>query len=244
MDSPEVAIEIKTRAKAAYDATDVIWPESDSWSTHTRDFIRTVLGKNIPVPKRLVLNAGCGGNDYGILRFSDCVNLDISSQQCSQSNWPLVGDVEALPFPDECFDLIICVGAVINYCEPYNAIPELIRVLKKDAILYLDFETTTTAETLFSPHWGKRVSVIERPFADRMDKTYLFSLYHIKSIVKSSNCDMQATWRYHTATAIWRRIFPLSRLPQPILAIDKYVSVVPGLNMLASNIIFSCRKNR
>lgn len=242
MDTSRDKSDIRTRAKAAYDETGVIWPETDRWSTHTRDFIDQTLRKFAPRGDQLILNAGCGGNDYGLGSLGNCVNLDISFQQSRALNMAAVGDIETLPFETSSFDLVICVGAVVNYCEPYVAIPELARVLKAGGLLFIDFETTTTAEVLFSDHWGRRVSVIERLFADRMDKTYLFSPYHVKTIVKESRCDLVVTRRYHTSTAIWRRMFPRSKLPNTVLTADRLVSAVPGLNVLASNIIFVCRK--
>src|SRR5262249_38382158 len=158
--------------KATYDATDVIWPASDAWSVHTRDSIRSALSEVSVRAGYEILNAGCGGNDYGIPHLGACTHLDISPMQTPYLARAVVGDVERLPFPDGIFDLVICVGAVINYCEPFDAIPELVRVLRVGGTLLLDFETTTTAEVLFSRHWGRRVSVIERLFADRPDKTF------------------------------------------------------------------------
>ena len=35
-----------------------------------------------------------------------------------------MGDVEAIPFPDNVFDVTICTGAVINYVRAEIAIPE------------------------------------------------------------------------------------------------------------------------
>jgi SAM-dependent methyltransferase len=234
--------DVKSRAKEAYEATEVIWPDSDPWSVHTRRSINLALRGAIPEVVHLALNAGCGDNDYGLSAKANCVNLDISYRQAQYSSDALVGDIERLPFASAIFDLVLCVGAVVNYCEPYDAIPELIRVLKPGGTLVLDFETTTTAEVLFSRHWGKRVSVIERLFADRLDKTYLFSARHIKSILSHCRCEVIQTWRYHTATAIWRLMFPQSNLPQPVRLSDKVVSRVPGLRHLCSNIIFVCRK--
>ena len=114
MDTSRDLLDIKTRAKAAYDATEVIWPETDRWSIHTRHFLQKALKESVPIDTGLLLNAGCGANDYGVSNLGGCVNLDISLRQTRLMKWPGVGDIESLLFADGCFDLVICVGAIIK----------------------------------------------------------------------------------------------------------------------------------
>jgi hypothetical protein len=59
----------------------------------------------------VVLNAGCGGNDYGVPADWLCVNLDLSLRQCKNMRGAVVADIEALPFEDDTFDAVLCVGA-------------------------------------------------------------------------------------------------------------------------------------
>ena len=71
----------------------------------------------------LIFNAGCGGNDYGLSSGATCVNLDISMRQCRTLALPVLGDVEHIPFPDNLFDVTVCVGAVINYVRSAKGDP-------------------------------------------------------------------------------------------------------------------------
>jgi len=242
MDSSIEPNDVKSRAKSAYDATQVIWPETDTWSSHTKRVLDEVVRRTIPKSNSIVLNAGCGGNDYGIgQRASICINLDISSRQCRDIQRPVVADVESIPFDNNIFDFVLCVGAVINYCEPYVAIPELFRVAKRGGVVMIDFETTQSAELLLSSHWGKRVSVIERKYASRSDKTLLFSTEHIRRIVQQSGI-INKVHRYHTVTAAWLRITQKAQIPNIVSSLDKFSSRVPILKRLASNSIFVCQK--
>jgi SAM-dependent methyltransferase len=235
--------DVRSRAKFAYERIEVIWPEADDWSVHTREQIADCVARNLREREIAILNAGCGGNDYGLSSIGVCTNIDISFRQCRNLSNSMVGDIEALPFGTSRFDAVVCVGAVINYSEPYASIPELLRVTRSGGLLLLDFETTTSAELLFSNHWGKRVSVVERSYADRTDKTFLFSPDHIMRILDQYGAKIVHTHCYHTATAIWRRAFPTLRLPQSVLSSDRYVSQWPGIKLLASNITFVCQKN-
>jgi ubiquinone/menaquinone biosynthesis C-methylase UbiE len=241
MDTSPDRADVKSRAKTAYEVTETIWPDTDAWSAHTKQNIGEFVGHLVDRSSATILNAGCGGNDYS-LSANWVVNLDISLRQCQALQRAVVGDIETIPFTDNHFDVVICVGAVLNYSEPYSAIPELIRVTKPSGLIIVDFETTHTAELLFSRDWGKRVSVIERDYAGRLDKTFLFSTYHISRILYQFGAEIVTTRYYHTATALWRRIFPEAMLPKHTFSSDKLVSRIPGLRTLASNVIFACRK--
>ena len=242
MGSSTPPAEVKSRAKSTYDATPDIWPESDKWSSHTKKILKQVVGRTVPNGNSVILNAGCGGNDYGIgQRASICINLDISARQCRGIRLPVVADIESIPFADNMFDAVLCVGAVINYCEPYAAIPELFRVTKPGGLVVIDFETTQSAELLFSGHWGKRVSVIERKYAGRDDKTLLFSADHIKRIVDQSGI-VTKIHRYHTTTAVWLRVTKKLEIPNIVSSLDRFLSRVPFVSTLASNSIFLCQK--
>ena len=44
--------------------------------------------------------------------------------------WPVQAHAEALPFPDERFDRVLVVDALHHFCDPPQALSELVRVLK------------------------------------------------------------------------------------------------------------------
>ena len=235
--------DVRSRAKKAYEELDAIWPETDAWSTHTRAVISKVIDQSVDQTRIAILNVGCGNNDYGLSARAACLNLDLSPRQCQKVEKSVVADVEAIPFCDGQFDATICVGAVLNYAEPYEAIPELVRVTKPKGLLIVDFETTTTAELVFSNQWGRRVSVIERDYAGRRDKTFLFSVEHIKRILTQNQVEVTDARHYHLATAMWSRVFPSERYPRVIFSMDTWLSSVWGLRSFASNVIFVCRKS-
>lgn len=81
--------------------------------------------------------------------------------------FPLIqGDAEALPFPDERFDLAISEYGASIWCDPYRWIPEAARVLRpggelvflqNGAILVLamqELETEPASDRLLRPYFG------------------------------------------------------------------------------------------
>jgi SAM-dependent methyltransferase len=236
------ALDVKSRAKIAYELMEHPWPPGDGWSTHTKRSIGEFVREVVPAVDGLILNAGCGGNDYGLSGRATCVNLDISMRQCRTLKLPVLGDVENIPFPDDLFDVTICVGAVINYVRPDKAIPELSRVTKPGGLILVDFESSHSAEIMFSRHWRKPLTVIERMYVDHMDKTYLFSPALIRQMFEQARSTVVAMHGYHIATAMWERVFAQALIPRAAYSIDRLASRVPGLRGLASSVLFACRK--
>jgi SAM-dependent methyltransferase len=236
------ALDVKSRAKVAYELMEHPWPPGDNWSTHTKRSIGAFVREVVPVTDGLILNAGCGGNDYGLSGQAICVNLDISLRQCRTLKLPVLGDIEHIPFPDDLFDVTVCVGAVINYVRPEQAIPELTRVTKPGGLILVDFESSYSAEIMFAPQWRKPLTMIERMYIDHMDKTYLFSPDHVRGLFEQASGTVIATRGYHIATAMWERIFSKALIPRAAYSIDRFASRVPGVRALASSVLLACRK--
>lgn len=236
------ALDVKSRAKVAYDQMEHPWPPGDNWSTHTKRSIGEFVRAVVPTRAGLLLNAGAGGNDYGLSEQMTCINLDISLRQCRTLKLPVLGDVEHMPFADGLFDVTLCVGAVINYVHPEKAIPELVRVTRPGGLILVDFESSYSAEIMFAPQWRKPLTVIERMYIDHMDKTFLYSPRHIREIFEHTGSCVIAMRGYHIASAMWERIFRKALIPRAAYSIDRLASRVPGVRSLASSVLFACRK--
>src|SRR5262245_42979183 len=102
------ALDVKSRAKLAYELMEHPWPPGDPWSTHTKNSIGAFVRGVVPDARGLkVLNAGCGNNDYGLRGASVCANMDISMRQCRGLSCAAVGDIERIPFPSDLFDVTV-----------------------------------------------------------------------------------------------------------------------------------------
>lgn len=74
--------------------------------------------------KGRTLNIGAGAAAYSDL-FPDLVTLDIDPERAPD----VVGSAEALPFPDESFDQILCSEVLEHIEHPEVAVAEMYRVL-------------------------------------------------------------------------------------------------------------------
>lgn len=137
-----------------------------------------------------ILEIGFGkGND--LVNMSklglDCYGIEISKiavervRARSKNLHLFVGKAEKLPFKRGSFDGVYCVRTLYHLIEE-KAMPEMIRVLKKDGILYLPFVTSMVMLKMNKNIGGvsekkivglaKGVKMIKRKTFVQQDKTY------------------------------------------------------------------------
>lgn len=108
---------------------------------------RWVLSILDPQPKSRLLDVGCGQGvllRHSLARGLATHGVDFSrvaigmSRQIAPGACLAVADGEALPYPDNAFDCVACVGSLEHYLDPWTGAAEIRRVLKptgKAAIL-------------------------------------------------------------------------------------------------------------
>lgn len=134
------------KGAATYDSEDLIErrPENDYVFLH---FLRNTLGAGT---KKVVLDVGGGTGRVAIPLANEghqVLIVDISRQMLVQSRRKsrklqdssrpqlVQADAESLPFRGTPFDLVLCVGDVLSYCNTDAALEEAVRVLKQAGAL-------------------------------------------------------------------------------------------------------------
>jgi ubiquinone/menaquinone biosynthesis C-methylase UbiE len=97
----------------------------------------------------LILDAGCGPGNYGIMlaRKNEVVGIDISFKMASTAKEraekgkagfrPLVADLERLPFKNSSFDICFCGYTLHHFPDICTALGELVRVTKPEGKIVL-----------------------------------------------------------------------------------------------------------
>jgi len=140
-----------------------------------------------------VLELGCGGAQWsiGLAQLgARCVGLDNSERQLefardaiaqSDLSIPLIhASAEAVPLPDESFDIIFCDHGAMSFTDPVLSIPEAARLLRPGGLFAFNIETPVhficfdlaqdrISEKLQSSYFDTRV-------ADDQDGSVCFSL--------------------------------------------------------------------
>lgn len=93
-----------------------------------------------------MLDVGCG--EGFLLRDADLAGLHpfgveivLNALMLARARVPFAGLAqavgEALPFPDEAFDLVTCIGSLEHFADPAKGLSEVARVLRPDGIAIL-----------------------------------------------------------------------------------------------------------
>jgi SAM-dependent methyltransferase len=186
------------------------------------------------------LNAGSAGNDYGIKE--PMTHLDLFESKIAACEDYIVGDISSIPASNDSFDVILCVGSVLNYADPLSAIRELSRVLRTGGLLILEYERSASPE-YFRENAFRRNCCRVRTFYGTAP-TYLWvygdgfidgllsafgfgrvaeKKFHIlSSIMYALTGSVQVAARFAVADSILARVWPFNRAAaNRILAVEK-----------------------
>lgn len=232
------------KVRDMYNNMNEIWPEDDKWYQYTHSqidyFLQKISSKHKFMNNTIILNAGSGGNTYKIPGIH--YHIDIAEQKIKNLPNSCVGTIEELPYTDEFFDVCICVGSVINYCDAFVAIGEMARVLKKDGLFILDYDQSHSFEFLGTSHYNKTADIIETFNSGYVDRTWIYSHKYISNILKRFHFNILDTHYYHTLSPLVYRITHNETKAASFAKCDKCLSRIPIINKLSCNIILCAQK--
>ena len=192
-------------------------------------------------PDHIILNAGAGGNDFG-LDPPVTINLDISPSRISLMLSPIVASVEAVPLSDGSIDALICVGSVINYCDAAVAVLEFGRVVRPSGILILEFESSYSAELITQKAFGRSSAVAETFYANQEEAVWVYSPSYIRNLLEAAGFRVIHRVPIHILSPWTLLLSRSARLAASIAHLDHLVRGVPLLTRWASNHLFFCEK--
>ena len=112
-------------------------------------FKQVLAGQKLPSPARS-LDLGCGAGSY--VRFlagigQRVVGFDYSypslcravAADPKRAGHYAGGDAYSLPFYKECFDLVVSIGVLQALASPERALDEMVRVLRPNGLLVIEF---------------------------------------------------------------------------------------------------------
>jgi len=162
-----------TPGPAAFDAMAASYDELEPWYEHLyavlHDLVRTELARPAARGSPRALDAGCGtGFQTAILLALGyrTVGVDLSGGllAVARRRHPTAsfvrGDLEALPWPDETFDVVVSCGSTLSFVErPARALHEIGRVLRPGGRVLLEVEHRYSADLI----WQLLSSVLRDP---------------------------------------------------------------------------------
>lgn len=241
MDSEKIDIE---RVRTLYNQMDNIWPASDKWYTYTHqqliNYITKFIKKNPVDSSTKVINIGSAGNEYNIP--GEHYHVDIAEERIKHCAHYCVGSAENLPFPDNYFDTGLCVGSVINYCDPLQVIAEIGRVLKPNAKFVLDFEQSRSYQFI-GLCYNSSSHIITSFNSGVTDDIWVFSERLIRFYCKIHHLKILDIQYFHRLTPLIYRICGDENKAARYTFADKILNIVPYLRKISCNVILTLQKN-
>lgn len=227
-----------------YNEMQEIWPENDAWYLYTYSqislFLQKVSLKYNFNDELKILNAGSGGNTYNLPGIH--YHIDIADQKLKNTPNSYVGNIEMMPYNDNEFDICICVGSVINYCDALVAINEMARVLKKGGFLILDYDQSHSLEFWGTSHYNKTADIIETFNSGYVDKTWIYSPDYISKILRRLSFKMLDIRRYHILSPLIYKMTKDEMGASKFAKLDGIMSHIPILKKFSCNIILCSQK--
>ena len=236
----DAGAEIRRAAEERYASGNDIWAEADSWNDYKRAgierFCRPLL-TNVGANAR-ILNAGAGSHRYDWIP-DQAINLDRFAAQADKLPNAVAGDLESLPFGTAEFDLVICVGPVINYTSAIESIGELSRVLRPGGRLILHYETSDSAEHAFTRRWKSEAVPLSTLNNGKPDLVWIYSNAFVRRTLSRNGIVVEKKGAFHIASAALLRLgFSFDRAA----GASAFDTLLAPLAFFADDVIIAGRK--
>lgn len=225
--------------RTLYNGIENIWPENDQWYNYTHQQITNFLKHYEKVlninSNTLILNAGSAGNDYGI--SGKHIHLDIAEKHLVDIPNSIVGSIEQIPIEDNIFDVCICVGSVINYCDAFTALNEIKRILKPNGYLILDYDQSKSFEFVGTSTYNKNIDMVHTFNSGSDDKIWVYSDNYMSSILNEKNFKIINKKFYHNISPLIYKLTNDEYKSSKFAFLDKIACHIPILRNVSCNII-------
>lgn len=227
-----------------YNNMEDIWPTNDLWYTYTHNkivnYVNNYVNINNFTKHSYILNVGSGGNTYNIPGIQ--YHTDIAYERIKNVPNSYLASAESLPFPNNFFDGGICVGSVINYCDPYKVIGEISRTLKQNTTFVLDFEQSKSFQFINTPDFNSDATIIKSFNSGNEDRVWIFSEKYIFNIIKTFGLKIETKQYFHILSPLLYKITKNEQYAAKFSACDKWLKYIPYINSISCNIILTMQK--
>ena len=241
MDNEKIDID---RVRTLYNQMEEIWPTSDRWYTYTHQQIIKYITRFIrkyPIDNSSkIINIGSAGNEYGIP--GEHYHVDIAEERIKHCLHYYAGSAESLPYSDNYFDTGLCVGSVINYCDPLQVIAEIGRVLKPNASFVLDFEQSRSYQFI-GKCYNCSSQIITSFNSGIADDIWVFSERLIRSYCKIHHLKIVNLQYFHHLTPLIYRICHNEDKAARYVFADRIMNKIPILRKISCNVILTIVKS-
>jgi SAM-dependent methyltransferase len=221
-----------------YDVTDL---KEDEWHEHCGRTTKSLLQRWLPAPSsncKSMLNAGAGIYDIAAPGY-DQYHLDLFTTPLEGRSRAVCGRIEQMPFCATCFDVVVCVGEVLSYCDPSRAFAEFNRCLRKGGLLIFDYPSSRSPRHWLADRFGRAADLFRDHYNHTDEPIWIYSPAYIEELLGNTGFQGRARGGTHTLSAIARRL----RLPFATASrLEQRLPFLGRLTFVADVITVAARK--
>lgn len=229
-----------------YNSLEKIWDPEDKWHIITYRMIKKFIWNSLKIIRFsnnfIILNAGSSGNNYDIQEDYNIFHIDIASRNLNSCKNSMIGNIENIPLRNNSFDLILCVGSVLNYCDPLLVMNEFSRITKSNGFLIIEFENSRTFELVGTHDFNKGVTFVETFYNGEKENIWYFSENFILSLAELFSYNVIKKQRCHILSPLFYRFIKNETAASKFASLDRFCLSIPILRNFSSNSIFLLQK--
>ncbi len=213
---------------------------SDLFSQMTTSYIDRYVNKAVKIldDKAVLLNAGSGGKIYRTKAKQ--IHIDIAEKTLQNVKNAFIGNIIDMPFDENYFDCVICVGTVINYCEIEKAIREINRVSKNHALLILEYERSGSG-LVQKDNRNSDYTVFHHTYFNKSHRNLLYSDLYIREVLSEYGYLVKKAKKFNT-TIPWMEMFATEKIAHKMTIFEPIFRAFPIINRYSHNEILICEK--
>ena len=181
--------------------------QEDAWHRHAAEKTATIVQRQIGrlAPGGRALNAGAGVYTFDAVEIEE-VRVDLFVKPLKARGNAVCADVQLLPFGEGTFDLVVCVGEVLGYCDPATALAELTRVLAPSGTLVCDFANSRGFPRWLTPGFGRAADVVTTEYNGTPERSWVYDPRYVESLLARHGMVVRERMGTHTWSSLARRV--------------------------------------
>ena len=209
--------------KPRYDVPSI---QEDAWHCYsgqrTTEIVSQALAQSDTRCNRL-LNAGSGCHRLQFASWEE-VAIDLFPIPLLTHPLAVCASIERLPFQSESFGAAVCVGEVLAYCDPAQALKELARVLTPRGVLICDFGSSRSFKYRFTHSFGRAADLVVDSYNGLPENIWIYDPRYVKSVLEDLGLEISLEIGIHGWSAAARR---LGLSPLLSVTIERYLRWAP-----------------
>jgi SAM-dependent methyltransferase len=219
-----------------------LWTVVDAWHACVDRAIGRYLGqycKNLDPPPSSIANIGSGGRTYDVFPERQ-VHVDLLPRGLVGKRG-IVAQAELLPLRAAIFDIVMCVGSVINHGNAELIIREIARILRPGGVAIIEFESCDGLHRL--GHQSHDGTLAEAFFNGRMLIIAEYSRSFIESIMASTGLVVEDRYAFHIASGLLLRLGLHPDAAARFFPFDALMRASRSLRYRGYNLIIAARRS-